>query len=193
MIPLVQNGHDPASVNANLLPSGISHVKMLARRIAPATIVAWKSEVRRAKVCSGNGYRCTFYAPSSIRFIVTHDPVALPTWSSIVEQCGAQCCCAYSIPSWIQVAIPAGSPYSQMQMIFTYICSISYCSLKIKFKLKHNGYKQTLGIWKEKFTYPLSLRHRCLRRMWHELGSSLKAKKLWYWHLNSRVESRLQM
>jgi len=82
---LEQNGYDPSSVDTDLLPCGLSHIKMFERRVAPATVVAWQSEIGRAEVCGSYGYRCSFQAPFGVCFIIAHDFVALPTRSAIVK------------------------------------------------------------------------------------------------------------
>lgn len=74
-----QDGNDATPVNANLLPSGLSHVKMLEGWVAPPSIVVWKSIVWRAKVRCSDGDGFSSYAPSGISFVVTNDLEALPT------------------------------------------------------------------------------------------------------------------
>lgn len=77
--PLEDNRHDPTSVNTDLFPSRLSHIKMLERRVAPAAIVVWESIVRRAEVCCSNGDGYSFLAPLGIYLVVAHDLVALST------------------------------------------------------------------------------------------------------------------
>lgn len=90
-VPLVDDGYDTTCVNADLQPSRLSHVKMLAGRVTPTTIVAWKSVVWRAEVCRGDSDRRPPLAPSRVGIIVTLDQVTLSASSSIVKQCSAQC------------------------------------------------------------------------------------------------------
>lgn len=65
-IPLEQNRDNSTSVDANLFPGRLSHIKVLERRVAPASIVVRESKVRRAEICGSNGNRCSFYAPSGV-------------------------------------------------------------------------------------------------------------------------------
>lgn len=157
-VPLEQNGDDSTSVNTNLFPGRLSHIEMLKRRIAPAAVVAWKSKVRRAEVCGSDGNRSSFYAPPGISLIITHDSVALSAWSSIIEQCSAQSSGTSSIPSWIQVSVPASSPCSQAIKSYVYENYFWFCYFQ--------GIDTSLVV---KLKYPLFPRHRFLHRTWHEL------------------------
>lgn len=81
---------------------------MGARRVAPATIVAGKSEVRRAEV--GGGYkdgRAARVAPS--RVIVALDLEASAATQAIVEERCAQCCCVHSISLAVQIPVPTST------------------------------------------------------------------------------------
>jgi UDP-N-acetylglucosamine enolpyruvyl transferase len=78
-IPLKQNRHDSSSINTNLFPSRLSHIKVLERRVAPASIVVWKSIIRGAEICCSNGHRIAFNTPSGVCLKITHNSVTFPT------------------------------------------------------------------------------------------------------------------
>lgn len=107
--PLVQDGYDSSSVDADLFPSGLSHVEMLEGRVAPPTIVIRESVVWRAEVGGGDRDGNSFDAPPRVGFVVTDDPVALPTRSPVIEQCSAQCGCSGAVPGRGQVPIATSS------------------------------------------------------------------------------------
>lgn len=85
-VPLEEDRHNPSSVDADLLPSGLGHVEVLQWRIAPSPIVAREGKVRRAEVGRSDGHGDSFNAPPWVRVVVAHDLVALPTGCSVVEQ-----------------------------------------------------------------------------------------------------------
>ena len=59
---MVDDGDDAASIDADLLPSGLSHVEMLAGRVAPPPVVAGEGVVRGAEVGGGDGHRVALLA-----------------------------------------------------------------------------------------------------------------------------------
>lgn len=107
--PLEQDGYDSSSVDADLFPSGLSHVEMLEGRVAPPTVVVRESGVRRAEIGGSDRDGSSFDAPPGVSFVVTDDPVALPTRSPVAEQRGAQRCSSGAIPSRVQVPIATSS------------------------------------------------------------------------------------
>lgn len=119
--PLVDDGDDAALIDADLLPSGLSHVEMLAGRVAPAAVVAGKGIVWRAEVCGSNCHRNTLLAPLWAALKVAYNLEALPTGSPIVEQCCAQCCSSSPISTFIQVAISTSTPCTNIIYIYYYI------------------------------------------------------------------------
>lgn len=82
---------------------------MLEGRVAPPTIVIRKSVVWRAEIGGGDRDGNSFDAPPGVSLVVTDDPVALPTWSTIVEQRSAQRGSSGAIPGRVQVAIATSS------------------------------------------------------------------------------------
>lgn len=111
--PLVDHRHNPAAVDANLLPCRLGHVEMLARWVAPPTVVIGKCIVWRAKVGGGDGHRHAFFAPPGVRLVIAHDLVALPACSPIIEQGRAQSCGSGPISRRVQVTVAACSTYKR--------------------------------------------------------------------------------
>lgn len=76
---MVNDWDDAATVDADLLPRGLRHVKMLTGRVAPASVVIRESVVRRAEIGGGDGDGDALSAPTRLCFEVTNNLVALPT------------------------------------------------------------------------------------------------------------------
>ena len=76
---MVKDGDDSASIDANLFPSRLGHVKVLKRRVAPTSSIVGQGIVWRTEVggCDSDGG--FLLAPFRVCLIVTHDPVALST------------------------------------------------------------------------------------------------------------------
>lgn len=104
-VPLVQNWNNTTTVDGNLLPSRLSHVKMWPGRVAPPTIVAWEGQVWRAEISGCDGDGPAFQTPSRVCFVVTYDLEALPTGRPIIEQRSTQCCCSSAITCGVKVSI----------------------------------------------------------------------------------------
>ncbi|KAB8086774.1 hypothetical protein EE612_010298, partial [Oryza sativa] len=84
--PLVDDGDDAAAVDADLLPGGLGHVEVGARRVAPAAAVAGEVPVGRAEVGGGDGDGDARLAPRPVRLAVADELVALPAGEAVVEQ-----------------------------------------------------------------------------------------------------------
>ena len=56
VLPLVNDGDNPAPIYPDLFPSRLRHVKVLARWVAPPTVVAREIEVGRAEVGGSDGH-----------------------------------------------------------------------------------------------------------------------------------------
>ena len=108
-IPLEEDGDDSASVNANLLPSRLSHVEVLKRRITPTAIVVGQSIVRRAEIGRRHGHRRPFNAPPWIRLVITNDLEALTARCTVVKQRRTQRRRSRPITRLVQVPIPTSS------------------------------------------------------------------------------------
>lgn len=74
-----QDGNNASSVDANLLPSRLSHIEVLKRRVAPSSIVVWESEIRRAEISGSDSDGGAFDAPSWVCFVIAYDSVAFTT------------------------------------------------------------------------------------------------------------------
>lgn len=146
-MPLEQDGDDPAPVDADLFPSRLSHVKMLEGRVTPATIIARKSKVWRAKVGRSDGHGHSLPAPLCVCIVVTYDFVALSTRGTVIEQSSAQSSCSSSIPSRIQIPISTCSSckpkhkweivYQQSQTNYQPAKPTRYCPCPRGFKVGH--------------------------------------------------------
>ena len=76
---MVKDGDDSASVNANLFPSGLSHVKVLKRRVAPTPGIVGQGIVGRTEVGGSDSDGGSLPPPLGVGLVVTHDPVTLST------------------------------------------------------------------------------------------------------------------
>ena len=115
LLPLVEDGDDSASVNADLFPSGLSHVEVLKGRVAPSAVVVGESEVWWAKIGGCYGHRRPFDAPTGVGLVIARDLDALPAGCSVVEQRGAQRCRACPVTRVVQVPIPTSSSCNGQQ------------------------------------------------------------------------------
>jgi hypothetical protein len=114
-VPLVHNGDDATLIDADLFPGWLRHVEVLARQVTPPTVVIRKRFIRRAKVCSCDGYSNSRFAERWVgQLAVTRDLVALSARGAIVEQHRAQRRCPCPVPLRVQVAIPARSTWIVM-------------------------------------------------------------------------------
>jgi hypothetical protein len=105
-VPLEIDGDDAAAVDADLFPGGLRHVEVLARRVAPAAVVARLGVVRWAEVGRGDGHRRARLAPLRVG-LVARDLVALAARRAVVEQRRAQRRRVRPVPRRVQVAVPA--------------------------------------------------------------------------------------
>ena len=76
------NWNNSSFVLSNLQESRLSKIKVLQRRVAPATIVVSQCKVRGAEVCGSNDY-ATGEAPFGVS--VTFHLIARPATHAIVE------------------------------------------------------------------------------------------------------------
>ena len=119
LIPSVDDGDNAGLPVSNLHECGLGHVKMGARRIAPATIIGVLGPIWRAKVCGCNC--CERYICIAMRRIMALYLITSPTSVSIVEQRRAQCRCVCPVSINPQVSIPASSTCeSRVNNILTY-------------------------------------------------------------------------
>lgn len=121
---MVENRDDSASVNADLLPSRLSHVEMFKRRVTPSAIVVWESVVWWAKIGGRHRHRRPFNAPPWIRLVITHHLETLTTRRAVVEQRGAQRRRLCSITRLVQIPIPTSSTYNHQHSQYIYVYSI---------------------------------------------------------------------
>lgn len=80
--PSEENGDDPSTKLGDLQESGLGEIEVLARRIAPAAVVARQSEVRRAEVGGGDGDNA---CAAPLRVIVAPQLVTRAAAQSAVE------------------------------------------------------------------------------------------------------------
>lgn len=164
-LPSVRNRHNSSFVLSNVLEDRLRKVKVVLRRVAPASSIVRQGIVWRAEIsgCDHNGAR---KAP----FWVIHTPnfIARTTPQPIVEQSSAQSSSVCSIPLAVEISIPTSTTYKK----FHTNRSISQVGIFIK---------QMVGIreWpkKEDFflnfgAYPLFQKHHHLHRKWHERWST---------------------
>lgn len=76
---MIDDGDNATTVYADFLPSGLRHVEMLTGRVAPPSIVAWESVVRRAEIGGSDGDGNALSAPTRLGLGITNNLVALPT------------------------------------------------------------------------------------------------------------------
>lgn len=86
LVPSEWNRNNSSSVLGYLQESRLSQIKVLERRIAPPTIVIRQARVRRAEVCSRDGYGPR---EAPLRVIGASHLVARATAQAIVEQSSA--------------------------------------------------------------------------------------------------------
>ena len=55
ILPLVEHRDDAGAVDADVLPCGLGHVEVRARRVAPAAVVIGQRPVGRAEVGGSDG------------------------------------------------------------------------------------------------------------------------------------------
>jgi hypothetical protein len=106
VLPLVEDGDDAGAVDADVLPGGLGHVEVGARRAAPAA--AGERPVGRAEVGGGDGDPLARPAPPGLAG-VADDHVALPARRAVVEQRRAQRGVVDAVSLVVQVAVPARS------------------------------------------------------------------------------------
>lgn len=109
--PLEHHRHDSSAVDADLLPCGLRHVEVLARRVAPPPVVVGEGVVRGAEVGGRDRHRHALEAPPRVRPVVADDLVALPARCAVAEQGRAQSCRPGAVPGRVQIAVPASSTY----------------------------------------------------------------------------------
>ena len=85
-LPSVNYGNNTSSVLGNVLENRLREIKVVIRRVTPAS---WRAEVSG---CDHNGAR---QAPLWV--IDTPELIACTTAQAIVKQCSAQCCCVNTI------------------------------------------------------------------------------------------------
>lgn len=107
-IPAIHDRNDTSLPISDLHESGLGHVEVGARGIAPPAGVGVFRPVGRAEV--GGGHGCEGRPSEAPLRLHTPYLVARPTPVSIVEQRRAQCCCVRPIPTVEQVPITACPP-----------------------------------------------------------------------------------
>ncbi|RRT42034.1 hypothetical protein BHE74_00016296 [Ensete ventricosum] len=145
--PLEQHRHDPAAVDADLLPRRLGHVEVLARGVAPPAVVVGERVVGGAEVGGGDRHRHAPDAPPGIRLEVADDLVALPARRAVVEQRRAQGGCPGAVPRRVQVAVATSStctpnnpvrPRNHMAAARS-VLLITHCSRRITATVKRGG------------------------------------------------------
>ena len=106
-IPSVNNGNNSSSVNGDLLPRRLRHVKMLKRRIAPTSVIVGQSKIWRTEICCRNGNRFSRQTPLIISTSVTLYLKTFPARSPVIKQSCAQRRRIRPISRTIQVPISA--------------------------------------------------------------------------------------
>ena len=102
------NWYNAGLVRRDLEKRRLGQVEMLARRVAPSSIVARLVVVRGAEVGGGDRERwLSRLAPLVVvdTFYLIASPAGLP----IVEQGLAQCCCLQAIPFLLHIVVAACS------------------------------------------------------------------------------------
>lgn len=104
------DGHNPCTIYGDGLPSRLSHVKVLPRRVAPPAIVAREIVVGWAEIGRRDRNVRALLAPLRHLCAVADYLEAGSAGSPAVEQRSAQRCVLHTVAIGVQVAVAASSP-----------------------------------------------------------------------------------
>ena len=114
-LPSIKDGNNAlVALSRNAKESGHGHVEMLARRVAPPSLV-----VRRTKVGGGHCHCTASETPLWVNPVVTHHLITSTAYFTASEEYGAYRRCVNSKPSMKCIVVPTSSSWHVKEQICT--------------------------------------------------------------------------
>ena len=138
-LPSIEDGNNAlVALSCNAKESGRGHVEMLARRVAPPSLV-----VRRTKVGCRHCHSTASETPLWVNPVVTHHLITSTAYLTASEEYGAYRRCVNSKPSMKCIIVPTSSSWHVKKQI----CTTMLASSKLPTENLNAIKKHKMVIW----------------------------------------------